>query len=40
MGYCCRRDGQKLESDNEYSNDLPYRRHKRVRLCLVCGALM
>ena len=32
----CRRDGQEFDSDN----DLPYRRHKRACLCLVCGTLM
>ena len=33
---CRRRDGQEFELDN----DLPYRRHKRARLCLVCEAFM
>ena len=37
-GVCHRGDGQELESDNENSNDLPYRHHKRACLCLVCRA--
>ena len=35
-GLSYRRDSQEFESDN----DLPYCRHKRARLCLVCKALM
>ena len=36
MGICRRRDGQEFKSDH----DLPYRRHKRARFCLVCESLM
>ena len=36
ISLCRRCDGQEFES----GNDLPYHRHKRARICLVCNALM